>query len=363
MHLPVAAPELFILPFALILRKKFLSSKFDGNLFFILSFICFFSLMLALLLDKYAPSGIISTARSYLYLCLAYCFFKNGNSITENDILFLSLGMLLGWLYDSHQHFQRLIVDFDMGNLTFGTILSIPLFLAITIYRKRYGLLTIGLVVMILIFIFAGLRRIIAVFLISLVFCLILEVLGSIKKIISIIFLSILLFFSGDFILPQIEDYILDVSPQLHYRMFVRSQDSLSGNMGNADQKRTANFTDLLNEDDFEVFLPHGFYTNHTSEGAGIYNDFPLRGLIWILGLPLALLLVIYFMRLLFRAFVNYVHNGSKQAYPWIVGTFIIFVMLFLDGSFLSYSYCAPITGMCLGQLKFYSQSYYDNNI
>ena len=358
LSLPMVFPELLFLPFCVFLRKKIKSIQFDTRLFMILFLISLSLLVLALIIGRFQIGGVLSIYRSYLYLIIGYCAFSKQNDVNNNDILLIMFGSLLGWLYDSHENFQNLIVDFDMSNLTFGLILSIPLFLSIAIYKRNYIIFVLGLCIMSGIFVFSGIRRIIAVFLISLLVIFILQSLGNIKRIFSAVFLSFSLILILNDFLPQVENFIQDVSPQLHYRMFVRTEDSLSGNAGTADNSRASNITSFFDEG-AEMFFPHGFYTNHTSEnGAGVYNDMPLKGLVWIFGLPLTAFLFFYFIKLFIKTYRNYRIHHLEDAFPYLVSFVIILIMLFLDGSFLSYSYCAPITGLCLGKLKHYALTY-----
>lgn len=358
LHLPMVLPEIIIIPFIFLLRNKFRSINFNRNQLVILMGCAFVLLLLAIAVGKYQIGGVFSIFRSYLYLIICYCAFSQYNEINNTDIQFVMLGSLLGWLYDSYSSFQHLIVDFDMSNLTFGMILSIPLFLAITINKRRYISMSMGILIMTGIFIFSGIRRIIAAFLASLVVIFVLQSIGNTRRLVGSILLSLMLVGAINVFLPQIESFVLDVSPQLHYRMFVRTEETLSGNAGNADASRASNITTFF-DDGIETFIPHGFYTNHTSDnGAGIYNDMPLRGLTWMLGFPLTLVLLLRFVKIFNATYKNYRLRGSEESFPYLIAFSIIIMMLFLDGSFLSYSYCAPITGLCLGRLEYYSKYY-----
>lgn len=358
LHLPMVMPEIFILPFIYLMREKFRSLNFDKNKLGFLLICAIALLLLAGFVGKYQMSGVFSIFRSYFYLIICYCAFSKHNDIDNNDIKYVMLGSLLGWLYDSYTNFQMLIVDFDMSNLTFGMILSIPLFLSIAIGKKQYVIMSLGMLIMTGIFICSGIRRIIAVFVVSLVVIFIMQSIANIKRLFGSLILSLLFVGAVDLFLPQIENFVLDVSPQLHYRMFVRTQDTLSGNAGNADTSRASNITSFL-DDGVESFIPHGFYTNHTSDnGAGIYNDMPLRGLTWMIGLPLTIIILLRFIKVCSRAYRNYRTHNVEESFPYLIAFCIIVMMLFLDGSFLSYSYCAPITGLCLGRLEYYSKYY-----
>ena len=356
LHFPQLFPELLIIPFCFLLKKKFKTLRIDVHLFLRLLYVLVFLLILAIVIGKFEIIGILSIFRSFLYMIFFVCIFKNPNHIDTDDIQWLTLGSLLGWFYDSHINFTRLIVDFNMENITYGLLLAFPLFFSIVYVKKKYCLAIVGLGLSLGIFIYAGIRRIIAVFLISIIVLFVIELIGQFKKIFSIILISGILIVTYYLFSVQIESYVMEASPQLHYRMYVRTEQTMGGNSGDADKKRMNNLSEFEKQGEL-LFIPRGLYTNHTSEkGAGIFNDMPLAALTWVLGLPITVLLLLSLIIKTKKAFNNYIKSDNTDIVPYVVSMIVMFTMLFLDGSFLSYVYCAPITGMCIGKILFYSK-------
>lgn len=360
LHLPLAVPELFFLLFLSFQTKKFSLIKFDKKLWQKGLFCIILLFVFSLAWGEYSIGGIVSVTRSYVYILLFYCIFKNNSSVDNDYIMWVSLGSLLGWYYDSSINFSRLIVDLSAENVTYGLFLAVPLFLTISFYKRRNILLAVGVGVMIMISIYAGIRRIILVFLVSLVVVSLFQLLGGSRRIFRVFLLAALLVLLYLTFMSQIESFILDASPQLYHRMFVRTEEALAGNATGGDMLRYHNLENLTNIS-LESLIPHGFYTNHTSEGngaAGIYNDLPVSGLIWALGYPLALFLLGKLIVDFISAVKNYVKGRCQESMPFLVSFVIMLLLLFLDGSFIIFCYAAPITGLCLGKISYYSKTH-----
>lgn len=358
LHLPLAVPELFFLLFLSFQTKIFSSIRFDKQLWIKGLFCIILLFIIALAWGEYSIGGIVSVTRSYVYILFFYCIFKNNNSIDNDYIMWLSFGSLLGWYYDSSINFTRLIVDMSAENVTYGLFLAVPLFLTISFYKRKNILLAVGLGVLTMIFIYAGIRRIILVFLVSLVVISLFQIFGGSRRIFRVIFLAALLVLLYLTFMSQIESFIQDASPQLYHRMFVRTEEAIAGNASRGDMLRYHNVEDLT-DITLESLIPHGFYTNHTSEGngaAGIYNDLPVYGLIWTLGYPLALILLGKLIVAFISAVKNYAKGLSQEAMPYLVSFVIMVLLLFMDGSFIIFCYAAPITGLCLGKISYYSK-------
>ena len=359
LHFPQLLPELLIIPFCILLKKKFKSLRIDMHLFVRLLYVLVFLLILAIVVGKFEIIGILSMFRSFLYMIIFVCLFKNPNHLDTNDIQWLTLGSLLGWFYDSQINFTRLIVDFNMENITYGLLLAFPLFFSIVITKKRYLLASVGLGLSIGIFVFAGMRRIILVFLISILVIFLIEFLGNLKRIFSIFLITSALIVIYNIFSAHIESFVIEASPQLHHRMYVRTEELIKGQGGHGDKKRIDNFKSLEEQVDL-LLIPKGLYTNHTSEkGAGVFNDFPFSALTWALGLPLAIVILAVLLRKTKKAFDSYKTSRNTEIVPYVVSMIVMLAMLFLDGTFLSYVYCAPITGMCIGRILYFSKYSY----
>jgi len=156
------------------------------------------------------------------------------------------------------------------------------------------------------------------------------------------------------------ESTVMNLSPHLYYRIFARSQGALSSNADSSDLTRLSNLT-LLSSTNENLFLPHGFNTIRYDKvvGSGVFNDVPVFSIAWIIGLPLTVILLLYYVKIALKAFRVYLSAEEPMVLSMIVSLLCMFCLLYLDGTFMTYVYAAPITGFCLGKLKYYTSKKY----
>lgn len=353
-HFPIVAPEIIFIFFFIFFYKKY-GISFDRkiSLFYIFALWMFF-FIIALLWGRWSVSAILSTARSFLILGL---FYEIGKKIHVNDdllkfILVLSIGSLIGWCIKSYLNFITLaFLRSDEESVVYGNMLAIVYAISISLIVKS-NYLTILLIFLLNVFISftSALRRQIVAFLLTVFMSLLLITIKN-KKI-NYLILTVLFVVPITFALPQIESTIAANSPNMHARIFDRSQNLLEGNLGNSEESRIKN-QNLIFEDFFELIIPHGYVSQQTGKdkGTGIFNDIPIYMLAYTFGvIPLFLYLILFVCKLCkaLRFFIR--KNNIYYGVIFIVGV-VVFFLHFIDSQIFTVSYTTPFTGLTLGLL------------
>ena len=347
LHLPFAAPELLFIPFYYLL--DFNTLKLNKKVFFGLFILIVLLFIFAVLAGEFSLFAILSNARVWLYLFITLSLYID-NNIDYEYLMFLSYGSLLGWAIICYLNFglQGSLAGGDFI-VTYGVMLSIPIFIVLVFYLNNRFLLVSGIFLISIIIALAGIRRVMVIVAISLI---VYAIIVSSKN--KMVFFRFLFFISSSaiifiIVLPMIENAIKDVSHDLHYRVFTRTQNFITdGFSSNSDQLRLKNFEDFYNNF-WNYTLPNGFISHNTSnDNVGYFNDFPLLQLCWIFGWPLAFFFVLYFAFIMIKNY--YLYNKYKNVKHLVsfISILIILVMLFLEGAFLTFVYATPMTGFTL---------------
>lgn len=357
---PIALPELLLMPFLFFLKKFNFVKLSKSYLWYVLFYLWFLLIAIALLVSNFSPFQILSFSRGFLYLFLIYSLFLKKNDFSLDNVMFLSLGSLFGWSVSSFLNLRSLISSFSGEEvLSYGALLAIPLFISISIIKKKYTLLFVGLILMISVSLTAGLRRQIFVVLVSLLLSFFFKIIKKPKTVSIFVTFSaiIVLFFYFNF--GTINSFLATNAPIIHNRVIVKTLRSYEGGKTSGDIQRQSNFKVLYDDLDKYIF-PRGFASKQTSEKSiipvGRFNDFPLLLLSYIFGFPITLLLLIYFSKKALNNFKFYLKYNSDGAYVFFICYLIILLLCFLDGTFLTFIYAIPLTGYCLSRLSFYSK-------
>lgn len=354
---PLSLPELFFIPFLFFNKQKIRSVKAKTSDVALVSIVVSLLVLVGLLYGEFPLFSMLSSARSWLYLFLCIRFFSRANLITNEDLLWLAFGSMVAWLADSLLNFQKLLFTAASHEFvaTYGLMLSVPIFFSVALYRRNYKLLLLGLSVIVMTMLFAGIRRLMAVFVISLFAVFVLS-LQRVKKNFSSYFILgsflIVLFFAG---MPVLRDYLYEKSPGMYYRIFTRNDEFLeSRSLNSSDQVRSQHFTDLVNNF-FDYTIPRGMVSVRTSEDSstGIFNDFPLLQFFWIFGWPITICLLIYTTNLFLKNLSKYRINKDETSMLTVNCFIVMFTLLFLEGTFIEYPYATPITGLLFGRMLY----------
>ena len=360
MGFPIAMPELLLIPFLVPLRKYSFIKLPKSDLWSVVIFVWFLLLAIALLVANFSVFQILSFSRGFFYLFFFYVLFLKKADLTLDKVMWLSLGSLFGWSLSS---FLNLGTHIDQLNgeevLSYGALLAIPLFLSISLIRKKYALLFVGIILMVSVSLTAGLRRQILVVLVTFILSFALKIMKSPKTLgVFAAFIATLgLIFYFNF--GTINSYLARNAPMIHNRVIVKTARSIEGGRTSGDNIRRSNFN-VLYEDFEEYILPRGYPSKQTSKNStipiGRFIDFPLLLLAYIFGLPITLILVVNFSKKALTVLIYYFKYNSDGAFVFFICYSIMFLLCFLEGTFLTFIYAIPFTSYCLSRLSFYSK-------
>ena len=350
LHLPLALPEVLLVPFLFLLKDKFKSLHIKPRALLNTVLAWTFLLVFALLSSKFSLFAILSNARVWLYLFLFIGIFMNDNDITDNDIFYLAFGSIIGWAAACYFNINRFIAESDYQIfITYGLMLSLPLFYSIAILKSKKLFFLIGFVLNIVIIILCGTRRVILVTALPIVAAILIQGIHKKKNLLMYIAIGVGLFVGITAMLPRIEEGIKELSPHLHYRLFTRTEALAEGTKDEGDMTRVNLISSTYEEMD-KSCLPKGFISMQTAtDDVGRYNDYPIIMLFWIFSWPLALIILFYFAVILFKNFGKYVKTRNNSSFISLISLMVMFALIFFDGSFLTYAYATPITGAMLG--------------
>lgn len=353
---PMSLPELLFLPFLIIFRKRYYFSPFGSIRDIIFFSLWIIMIIISVLADNYSIVAILSSSRSYLTLVIAYLLFSKKNNVMLDDVMYISLGATLGWLYSSIYGINIYLLGYADVVSRCGNLLSIPLLISIAVFRKHNKILILSIILCIAISLTSGMRRQIVVFLMSVFLAYGFLFLRNIKQFFTKLFtlgLPVIIFVV---FLPQIKDYVESNIPDLNYRVFSKTEMFLSSvNYASGDEARLNSISDMTNNFS-DYIVPKGFVSRRMIEDSGgAFIDFPLSELLYMFGAFLTVLLLSFFIIQTIRCYYqSSITNNDSMIF--VVLSIIMFMLLFLEGTFLSSSYVAPVTGYCLGRLKYYSK-------
>lgn len=364
LHMPMSLNEILLVPFVFLLRYKFKQFTFNGSFGSIIGLVCIL-LVLALAAATFSAYAILSNARAWLYLFIGYVLFKNRNAITTDNLLYTSLGIIIAWALMALYN-----IMFVMPNMTYmevnetaaeaeGVMIGVPIFFSLAFSKNNKLLILLGISLFIFISVFGGQRRIIVVGVVSIFASLFLSIKKNNGRVFTYLVILTVVIFVFIALLPMIEDFVNDISPMLHHRIFVRTRNLLEGGFNASnDDARTGNISLFINNF-IEYTIPRGFVSLQTGidKGTGLFNDLPIVELCWIFSWPAAFCIVGRYFSVLvknYKCFVRYNHIESSLS---VVCLLIMFVLLFLEGTYLNYPESSIITGSMLGRAVWNSKN------
>lgn len=359
LHFPIALPELLLLPFAYLLKNIISTIKiYSKDISNVLIFIVLW-LMIGIVNGEMTLISMLSYSRSWIYIILLMIAFKRDNDITNRHLLFLSFGSLIGWLIASRMNFENIIQNVlnsegEVELCTYGTMLAVPVFLSLTMKKGLYKMFAFGFVVLIITMLLANLRRLIAVGLISVFLSLIFILIKDKRKLPMYLLVGSIVVCVFLSLLPSIEEFVANVSPEMHARTFRRIGNMLeTGSTGtDSDDVRKGNFIYAM-EHIFDYVLPKGMIgkTGDTSYRVfAPFIDFPVMMLFYLFGFIITLFIMLRMVSVLLRNFYKYTRFSDETSMVSCISMVVMFVLLFLEGTFLYFPYAAPLTGVLLGR-------------
>ncbi len=353
LHLPLALPEVLFFPFYFKLRKLF-NLKPNSKILFFGSFIIIFLIAISLIVGLFPFTSILSTARGYFYMLLVFSIFKNKMIPNINYIFYIVFGSSVAWMVIGMISLNRLISStYQSGfSAVYGNMIALALMISITIIYKKKLLTFIALGIAIVIALTSGLRRQISIAFISYVLSFLTQIRFSIKR---IFYPSILIFVFATVILflyPVAMKFTYSISPTLYTRIFVKTEQLLTGQSNASDQTRLNSFH-TFSDNIEDYILPRGFVSKRTMQdkGTGLFMDSPYIEFFHTFGLFFSIPLIIYiFSRFKFH-FKNYYRNKINESAINFVMAGVIFALMLIEGSFLNFAYTTPITGFVFARI------------
>jgi hypothetical protein len=365
LNLPLSLPELFFIPFYPKFRKLF-DLKINIKDFAIGFAVIVFLISIAFLIGEFPPFSILSTARGYLYLVLVFSIFKNKEIRDINYIFFIALGSSVGWMLLGLSSMNKLVsgVTSDTNSMAiYGNMISLSLIITISIVFKKKILSLITFVITVIISITAGIRRQILVAFLSYLLGFISQINLRAKRLMVLFFSTSIFVISLIQVYPIVEEFILNTSPTLYVRLFVKSEQLLSGDISESDQTRVDTFKSFIKDIDNNIF-PRGFVSKRTMQdaGTGKYMDSPYLELFHTFGILFAIPLILIFFQRIFFHLKNYFKYKITESAVCFIMSGVFLVLMVIEGSFLNFVYTTPFTGFVLSRImstkKLIRQSY-----
>ena len=354
LHLPLSAPELLFLLFIPCFYRTFWPRKIDLNILMLILLIWGAVLAISLIYNTYTFFEILGCSRTYLYICIFFTIFYSNRSDSFRSFVIVSYGAILGWIID----IVIIIITTTMNNdasIGYGPMIAIPIAItypAITQHRRLAFLIFLGCI---FIGIFGALRRVLFISVIVYLCVLIYQLLSNPNLRLKILTVCCISFSALGLSYPLIKDWMHDYSWDLYVRIIVKSEDFFNGKSNSGDDLRNHIISDYFNNF-YEYIAPRGFISKqYGSSDTGIYNDFPLMEISYTFGIITIFLLIAFFgfkAILILKRVLTSSLNEVYLIYP--IGFLTICILLFLEGSFLTFPYQSIYVGYLLGGLSKY---------
>ena len=345
LHFPISFPEILFVLFLPFCTKYFHFSSLKRRQTILFIFIWILLIIIGILVGKYSNYAILSTARSYLYLVVFYLLFCKSNNVTVEIVYYICIGAFFGWLIDAFISFKFITLSGDILNVSYGPMLCIPILLGVQVMTGRYKTLFFMLLLSIVLMVLSGMRRQMLITLMNKkIFLKYLVIISSIVTVIAISF-------------PTIENLIKSFSGEVYFRVISKTESFIQGELTEGDEIRKDYISDFIENIDTYIF-PHGFVSKQTATdpATGKFNDLPILEISVTIGFLGTLFLIIYFTVAACKCFKSiYTHLLPDICFVFVLSYAVIVVLLFIEGSFLTFPYAVPYTGYCLGQLQYYA--------
>lgn len=353
LNLPLALPELLFLPFYPKVRKLF-DLKVNLRILLIGSYLILFLIAISVLVGLFPFSSILSTARGYFYMLLFFSIFINKPIRNFDHIFYVVFGSSIGWMILGIFTFNQILHNTYSGEsfAVYGNMIALGLTIAISIIYKKKMLSFITFGIVLIISMTAGLRRQIFISLAAFILSFFTQIGFSIKRFLTVSIVLVSITIALIQLYPVAKEFAVNVSPVIHTRLFVKSEQLIDGNLNEGDQNRLSAFKTFTNNMT-NYILPKGFVSKRTNQDAntGQFMDSPYIELFHTLGLVFSLPIIFYFILSLHFHFKNYYRRKINESAVWLVMGSLIVILMLIEGSFLNFVYTTPITGFVFARL------------
>lgn len=356
-HLPISLPEVLFILFLPFCRKEFHFNTLQRKQTWITVLAWLSLIAMAFIVGKYLPYAILSTARSYLYLILFYLLFCNENNISVNTVYYICIGAFSGWLIDAFISFKTYTLAGNGAAVSYGPMLCIPIIIGVQILKGKYKSLILMLLFSALLMVLSGMRRQMLITIVSFLVAFIYEAIRNKTNLIKISIGTLLISLIIALNFPFIEGTIKSYSGELYFRVITKTESFLQGEENEGDNIRRELIHKYI-DNMGSYIIPQGFVSKQTAtdHDTGNFNDLPMLEVSQTFSLWGALLFILYFIYTAYRCYILTKKGFYEETILIFPLSFvIILILLFLEGSFLTFPYAVPFTGYCLGNLHRYA--------
>lgn len=345
-HLPCVV-EVFLLALLYFYRKEIHFSF--SQIFGIIAFV-FIGITLGLLNPKYDLADILPIARCMLLGAIGFVYAKNNDIFSNLDALYIfCFGVFIGDLING---FLLIKTNIILGNdkqyaVDINIILSVLWAVLTILYKKWYYLILVCLLVPILCFVSIS-RGVSTFFLIGISLAFLIKIINKPSKIIFISALVGVSFITLTTLYTENEDAVRKFSPSMHFRLYTKMK-NYGGN--NADDNRIRPYKWAVDNITYYAF-PKGFLGKKFLTPIGGENtplmspwDSAYMEVLYTTGLPIFLLLMVYFLRKLFICWKFY---RQTQDVVFAMASAML-VVLFVEYVFTYGLFRSPFTVFCNG--------------
>lgn len=272
------------------------------------------------------------------------------NDLFYKIMFIVSVSSIIGWALVIIMKFMGLI-PFGFMGITYGNMVAIPLCIAFSfIYKPNFIKYSIIFGIVAFLCFTAALRRLLLVSLLSLGVSFLLTFLKKMSM--SVLLAASLTIAVVVQFMPIIESYVQKQNSDIYMRVFSRTSDALSGNYHTGDEERVGNFFMIYDNID-DLLFPHGFVSKRANETSdtGVFVDSPFYELFYTYGIFLVLWGMLLFIIKYFVKVKNFFIKETKFITVWLTSGAILFMLLFIDSTFITYTYTSAFTGIVLGAI------------
>lgn len=352
LHFPFSLPELLFIPFIPYFKVIFISEKINSRLLIAGIMLWLVLLGISLIVDEYSLKDILGSSRTYLYIFIFFSIFFSQNKNILPEMYILSLGALFGWSIDALYNFFILLTG--EISISYGPMIALPIIIgypyAINHKKKSFLFFIISIIIGVI----GTLRRVIAVSIIVFLISVLKDCFRSIKSVFRTLGITVSIGLILGLSYPFIRQTIQETSHDMYVRIILKSEDIFNGKGNSGDNLRNDIISNFYNNF-LDYTFPHGYVSkNYGGENTdGTYNDFPIREIAHTFSLLPLLFGIIYFLFKTIKCSSLIQKNRLPQSYfVLILGIFTIFILLNMEGSFLTFPYQTIYSGYILGTLS-----------
>lgn len=352
LNMPFICPELLFVLFIPFIRRYYEISIRSFDL--IITFLAVFSLFfISIVFGDISPIEAIAVGRSYMYLFLFYIVFSKNNILSINELYLISIGSVIGWILSIYIDLKLFNIGDLLSSVSYGNIVCVIFFVAITLTKKR---VVFPLCLIVSVSVLSGLRRVLFI-IITTCFISYVYSLFDVKKHLTFLRHIFILIIVVAVISPVFLVFLENNTPDVYRRIVLKTTSSIESGIDNSEDNSRVEQHEFVVNNIFKYVLPNGFVSKdyENNPELGIYYDVSILGLFYTFGY-LSVIFLFMFLRCSFILMKKYLKKGNVEYCIYGVSLLSLFFLLFIEGSFLTFPYSTPITGLCLGKAVFYSK-------